>query len=395
MPLLYSGGRAAAAASRSNRFVELTATNPARPTACIRARAAIAVGSDADLVIWDEREVVLRNADAAPRGRLHAVRGQTAARLAGADARRAARWCGTARFHGPRRARAASSLWAPTLRPRRARGALRRSRHPGASPLTAMCRPRPRSGGVQTRSATLPRARLTTMSSGLRSPVDAPALRADPGRGAPPLCAAPRRRRTTLKLKVIGQPLATGLIQKNKEQPFFENFAAEDRAADRRRLQADRHAGHQGHRAAARDEGRPVRHRLAARVAELARRARPCSAWTWSAPAPTTRPAARSPRPTSTPLDAAAAAAVQRQAARRLAVRPADPVLQEADHQAGRHQGHEGARLRPEPGQVHRTGRRHAGADLVRRHAPVAVAGRGRLRRSPARARPTRPAGPR
>lgn len=29
-----------------------------------------------------------------------------------------------------------------------------------------------------------------------------------------------------LKFKIIGQPLATGLIQKNKEQPFFENFAA-------------------------------------------------------------------------------------------------------------------------------------------------------------------------
>jgi TRAP-type transport system periplasmic protein len=29
-----------------------------------------------------------------------------------------------------------------------------------------------------------------------------------------------------LKFKVIGQPLATGLIQKNKEQPFFEQFAA-------------------------------------------------------------------------------------------------------------------------------------------------------------------------
>ncbi len=28
-----------------------------------------------------------------------------------------------------------------------------------------------------------------------------------------------------LKMKAIGQPLATGLIQKNKEQPFFENFA--------------------------------------------------------------------------------------------------------------------------------------------------------------------------
>ena len=29
-----------------------------------------------------------------------------------------------------------------------------------------------------------------------------------------------------LKFKIIGQPLATGLIQKNKEQPFFEAFAA-------------------------------------------------------------------------------------------------------------------------------------------------------------------------
>ena len=29
----------------------------------------------------------------------------------------------------------------------------------------------------------------------------------------------------TIKLKVLGQPLATGLIQKNQEQPFFENFA--------------------------------------------------------------------------------------------------------------------------------------------------------------------------
>ena len=28
-----------------------------------------------------------------------------------------------------------------------------------------------------------------------------------------------------IKFKIIGQPLATGLIQKNKEQPFFENFA--------------------------------------------------------------------------------------------------------------------------------------------------------------------------
>ncbi len=38
------------------------------------------------------------------------------------------------------------------------------------------------------------------------------------------ICPAHAQER--LKLKIIGQPLATGLIQKNKEQPFFENFAA-------------------------------------------------------------------------------------------------------------------------------------------------------------------------
>ena len=40
------------------------------------------------------------------------------------------------------------------------------------------------------------------------------------------LCAvAPAGAQEKLKLKVIGQPLATGLIQKNKEQPFFETLA--------------------------------------------------------------------------------------------------------------------------------------------------------------------------
>ena len=29
----------------------------------------------------------------------------------------------------------------------------------------------------------------------------------------------------TIKLQVLGQPLATGLIQANKEQPFFETLA--------------------------------------------------------------------------------------------------------------------------------------------------------------------------
>lgn len=38
--------------------------------------------------------------------------------------------------------------------------------------------------------------------------------------------ALPAQAQDRLKFKIIGQPLATGLIQKNKEQPFFENFAA-------------------------------------------------------------------------------------------------------------------------------------------------------------------------
>jgi TRAP-type C4-dicarboxylate transport system substrate-binding protein len=37
--------------------------------------------------------------------------------------------------------------------------------------------------------------------------------------------ALPAVAQERIKFKAIGQPLATGLIQKNKEQPFFENFA--------------------------------------------------------------------------------------------------------------------------------------------------------------------------
>ena len=40
------------------------------------------------------------------------------------------------------------------------------------------------------------------------------------------MIATPALAQEKLKLKVIGQPLATGLIQKNKEQPFFEQLAA-------------------------------------------------------------------------------------------------------------------------------------------------------------------------
>ena len=39
------------------------------------------------------------------------------------------------------------------------------------------------------------------------------------------LAAAPALAQEKIKFKVVGQPLATGLIQKNKEQPFFETLA--------------------------------------------------------------------------------------------------------------------------------------------------------------------------
>ncbi|MDE2616102.1 MAG: dihydropyrimidinase [Burkholderiales bacterium] len=62
MPLLYSegvlGGRITL-----EKFVELTATQPAKAYGLHPRKGSIAIGADADLVIWGEGERVLRNAD--------------------------------------------------------------------------------------------------------------------------------------------------------------------------------------------------------------------------------------------------------------------------------------------------------------------------------------------
>ncbi len=60
MPLLWSEGVLAGRIT-PQKFVELTATNPAKAFGLHPRKGTIAVGSDADLVIWDRREVTLTN----------------------------------------------------------------------------------------------------------------------------------------------------------------------------------------------------------------------------------------------------------------------------------------------------------------------------------------------
>jgi dihydropyrimidinase len=60
LPLLFSEGVLSGRLT-PQRFVELTATAPARAYGLHPRKGTIAVGSDADLVIWDEREVTITN----------------------------------------------------------------------------------------------------------------------------------------------------------------------------------------------------------------------------------------------------------------------------------------------------------------------------------------------
>jgi dihydropyrimidinase len=60
LPLLYSEGVLAGRITLQ-KFVELTATNPAKAYGLHPRKGTIAVGADADLVVWDERDVTVDN----------------------------------------------------------------------------------------------------------------------------------------------------------------------------------------------------------------------------------------------------------------------------------------------------------------------------------------------
>lgn len=61
LPLLYSEGVLAGRITLQ-KFVELTSTNPAKAYGLHPRKGTIAVGADADLVVWDERDCVVDNA---------------------------------------------------------------------------------------------------------------------------------------------------------------------------------------------------------------------------------------------------------------------------------------------------------------------------------------------
>jgi len=62
LPLLYTHGVLTGRIS-INRFVELTATNPSKVYGLQARKGSIAIGLDADLVIWQEGERTVRNTD--------------------------------------------------------------------------------------------------------------------------------------------------------------------------------------------------------------------------------------------------------------------------------------------------------------------------------------------
>ena len=106
--LLWDGGVRAGRISM-NRFVEITSTAPAKIFGLYPKKGTIAVGADADLLVWDrEKQHTLSAEDAAHARRLHAVRGPGGRRRARRTCSRAARSSSRTASTSARRATAAS-----------------------------------------------------------------------------------------------------------------------------------------------------------------------------------------------------------------------------------------------------------------------------------------------
>ena len=109
MPLLYSegvlGGRITL-----QKFVELTATNPAKAYGLHPRKGTIAIGSDADLVVWDERDTVVRNANLHHAVDYTPYEGMAPEGLAGADAQSRRGGVGRPVLHRPGRPRRVPAL---------------------------------------------------------------------------------------------------------------------------------------------------------------------------------------------------------------------------------------------------------------------------------------------
>ena len=118
LPLLFSEGVGSNRLTL-NQFVALTATEPAKIFGLYPRKGTIAVGSDADLVIWDrDREVEIRAEDLSRRDGLYSIRGQDGQRVAGrgpVTRRRCMYARRTHGFTGPREVPEAHSGYRPEL----------------------------------------------------------------------------------------------------------------------------------------------------------------------------------------------------------------------------------------------------------------------------------------
>ena len=169
-----------------------------------------------------------------------------------------------------------------------------------------------------------------------------------------------------VKLRIMGMPLSTGNILKNQEQPFFEKLGenvgfpidADYKPLDSTGIKEF-------------EQLRIMRQGLfdiiALRLGQVSRDEPTILGLDLVGLSPDYETGRKVVDAYVGAGRCAAAEAVQCEAARRVAVRPADHLLQAGDQGLRESEGPEGPHSRRRDGEVHREGRRHAGDDGVRR----------------------------